>query len=75
MIRREIREIRELKYKSEKLEARFWMLIFGMLIILVGVFEYHSQSQAEIRMLRSRLTIEQVNEVDRAMHYRNLEEL
>lgn len=69
------REVRELKAQNEKLEARFWGLMFFLLLVLAGILNYHSQTQAEISMLRKQVSVEQAEAIDRALYHQHLEEL
>lgn len=69
------REIKELTAKNEKLEARFWGLMFFLLLVLAGILNYHSQTQAEISMLRKQVSVEQAEAIDRALYHQHLEEL
>lgn len=69
------REIKELTAKNEKLEARFWGLMFFLLLVLAGILNYHSQTQAEISMLRKHVSVEQAEAIDRALYHQHLEEL
>lgn len=69
------REVRELKAQNEKLEARFWGLMFFLLLVLAGILNYHSQTQAEISMLRKQVSVEQAEAIDKALYHQHLEEL
>lgn len=69
------REIKDLIAKNEKLEARFWGLMFVLLLVLAGILNYHSQTQAEISMLRKEISAEQAEAIDRALYHQHLEEL
>lgn len=69
------REIKDLIAKNEKLEARFWGLMFFLLLVLAGILNYHSQTQAEISMLRKQVSVEQAEAIDKALYRQHLEEL